>query len=200
MKSTVFILIFLSILFSCGKEQPNIKSESQHSSTNVQTTTRLTKKNNSNILLVDLDSDEIQDSVLMKNKKIQCLLSSHDFKVMESDGFQVGEKVSLKKRGEGFELNNQFNRCSYNFYFVYNPDVKKIQFIQYSLLEYGVDGGMETFNFITGSFKGDYGMALEEANGTKQIQLPLYEVKIPSRFLSLASFKGELIIWLLESA
>lgn len=198
MKSTVFITIFLSILFSCGEEQPYIKSESPHTSTNVQTTTRLTQKNNSKTLLVDLDRDGIQDSVLMKNKKIQCLLSSHDFKVMESDAFQEGQQVTLKKRGRGFELKNQFNRCSYDFYFEYNRVVKKIQFIQYSLLEYGEEGGTEIFDFVTGSFKGDYGKIIYKEKRTRQIQLPLYEVKIPSRSLYLASFKEELIDQLLH--
>jgi hypothetical protein len=198
MKSTVFITIFLFFLFSCREEQSKVKRHTRSAAKNVQKTTPLSEKITSNILVADLDRDKIQDSVLMKNKKIQCLLSSHDFKVMESGGFQEGQQWSFKKRGRGFELKNQFNRCSYDFYFEYNRVVKKIQFIQYSLLEYGVNGGMETFDFITGSFKGDYGMALEEVKGTRQIQLPLYEVKIPSRSLYLASFNGELIDQLLH--
>lgn len=149
-------------------------------------------------IIKDLDGDSVKDTVRIdsNSRTIICALSSQKFKKIQSGTIQKlnfgNLLVSTKK---GFEFWNDFDRSGFRCVFEFDPEVKKMRFVQIRRIDdilsydYGEKAkGKSSVNLLTNQYKGNFFRAV---NGKLQ-KIPTITAKMTFPETYLETFSDEI--------
>jgi len=134
-------------------------------------------------LIVDLDNDQINDTVYFNYEKsvIVCKLSSRDFKPLESKPVEIPDYlIDIDKSNDGFCFANHWQRYGFFNYFCYEPKTEKIHLarIERYKLDNSAEVGKGQSRLIvsTGEYFGTWNYYDIESD--KYLEMPYIETTI----------------------